>query len=112
MKSRFCSTTKICPAIMLTMFSAFQNQIVNRRGVPIILALFVASGSLVAAEAASSKDGTDDLVRKGEQALRVKPPSVTQKSQIAPSGNPNDYASTAPYFWPDPAKRRTSVHPA
>ncbi len=44
------------------------------------------------------------LVKNADAALAKKPVSVTQKSQVAPSGNANDYASTAPYFWPDPAK--------
>ena len=44
------------------------------------------------------------LVKKADAALKVKPLSVTEKSRVAPSGNANDYASTAPYFWPDPNK--------
>ncbi len=44
------------------------------------------------------------LVQSAEAALTVEPPTVTQKSTPAPSGDPHDYASTAPYFWPDPTK--------
>jgi signal transduction histidine kinase len=88
---------------VFAMFCTFEYQVSNRLGA-IILALFVATVPLSAAEASPNKDATADLVQKAERALRVKPPSVTQKSQLAPSGNPNDYASTAPYFWPDPAK--------
>ena len=33
----------------------------------------------------------------------MKPLSVTQKTRLVPGGNAHDYASTAPYFWPDPA---------
>jgi hypothetical protein len=45
-----------------------------------------------------------DLIKNADAALSVAPLSVTQKSRLAPSGDPHDYASTAPYFWPDPAK--------
>jgi len=86
------------------MLSTFPYQFINHHGLPIILALFVVGGPLIAAETASTNTETADLVRKAEAALRVAPPSVTQKTRLAPSGNPNDYASTAPYFWPDPSK--------
>ena len=49
--------------------------------------------------AASDPAAHADLVRRAEPALRVKPPSVTHKSRLAPSGSPNDYASTAPYYF-------------
>ena len=44
------------------------------------------------------------LVESAEKALKVTPPSVTQKTKLAPSGDRHDYMSTAPYFWPDPKK--------
>lgn len=44
------------------------------------------------------------LVERADKALKIMPHSVTQKTKPAPSGNVHDYASTAPYFWPDPAK--------
>jgi len=43
------------------------------------------------------------LVEKADKALSAAPLSVTQKSRPAPSGNVHDYASTAPYYWPNPA---------
>jgi hypothetical protein len=44
------------------------------------------------------------LVRDADQALGFAPVSVTQKTRLAPSGDRHDYMSTAPYYWPDPAK--------
>jgi hypothetical protein len=43
---------------------------------------------------------TDDA----DDALRLAPPSVIQKSKTPPSGDIHDYLSVAPYFWPDPAR--------
>jgi hypothetical protein len=45
-----------------------------------------------------------ELTERANKALQVRPLSVTQKTKLAPSGHPHDYASTAPFFWPDPAK--------
>ncbi len=44
------------------------------------------------------------LVSDADAALSFAPVSVTQKTRLAPSGDKNDYMSTAPYWWPDPAK--------
>jgi hypothetical protein len=57
--------------------------------------------SLFAAERASAPAA---LRQTADAALRVAPLSVTQKTKLAPDGDPHAYASTAPYFWPDPAK--------
>ena len=77
------------------------------------LLVFAAASSLAAADSAPANEANSDLVRRADNALRGTPPSVTQKSQIAPSGNPHDYASTAPYFWPYSCQARwPSRHPA
>jgi hypothetical protein len=44
------------------------------------------------------------LTDEAEEALRLPPPSVTQKTVAPPSGDMHDYFSIAPYFWPDPAR--------
>src|ERR1700712_3571202 len=45
------------------------------------------------------------LLADADKALTAGPYSVTlHKTQIAPSGNPHDYVSQAPYFWADPSK--------
>jgi hypothetical protein len=41
------------------------------------------------------------LVEEADNLLDVRPPTVTAKDQPAPSGDPHDYASLAPYYWPD-----------
>ena len=44
------------------------------------------------------------LVLAADKALLEGPFSVTDKSQLPPSGNKNDYASYSRYWWPDPTK--------
>jgi Alginate lyase len=39
-----------------------------------------------------------------KEALDFTPDPVVNKTLAPPSGNKHDYMSTAPYFWPDPAK--------
>jgi hypothetical protein len=45
------------------------------------------------------------LVGDADKAMAVKPPAVTDKPKVPPSGDKHDYFSTAPYFWPDPKKK-------
>ena len=57
-----------------------------------LLCLGIAQGAAAEAE-----------LREGaERALQQSPLSVTHKNVVSPSGDPRDYVSTAPYFWPDP----------
>jgi hypothetical protein len=51
-------------------------------------------------------DARDTLVAEADKLLAARPPSVTDKQRPAPSGDPHDYASLAPYYWPD----RAAVH--
>ena len=44
---------------------------------------------------------TEMLIDEADKTLTVRPPSVTDKSRSAPSGDPHDYMSLAPYYWPD-----------
>lgn len=68
-------------------------------------------GSLVKAHerlAAGDKDlakALRNLVGDADDALKEKPPTVTAKSKLPPSGDKHDYVSLAPYFWPDPKKK-------
>lgn len=48
------------------------------------------------------KNAVGQLEREARSALKQKPLSVTDKSQMPPSGDKQDYMSQAPYFWPDP----------
>ncbi|TVY10922.1 alginate lyase family protein [Paenibacillus cremeus] len=43
-----------------------------------------------------------DLQEKADEALQRGPWSVTSFGAVAPSGDPHDYVSEAPYWWPDP----------
>lgn len=52
---------------------------------------------------AAVRDAVRTLVDEADELLDTRPPSVTDKQRPAPSGDPHDYASLAPYFWPDPA---------
>ncbi len=42
------------------------------------------------------------LKQRAENALRQPPLSVTDDPNLPPSGNPHDYRSYGPYWWPDP----------
>jgi len=45
------------------------------------------------------------LIADADKALTAGPFSVTlHKTKMAPSGNPHDYMSQAPYWWADPSK--------
>ncbi|MDI7773919.1 alginate lyase family protein [Asticcacaulis sp. EMRT-3] len=44
------------------------------------------------------------LIRQANADLSKGPWSVTDKTHQTPSGDPHDYMSIAPYWWPDPAK--------
>jgi len=44
------------------------------------------------------------LQRDADAALGAGPFSVTHKTVMAPSGDPHDYVSFGPYWWPDPAR--------
>jgi len=44
------------------------------------------------------------LKREAGQRLRAGRITVVDKELAAPSGDPHDYYSTAPYWWPDPSK--------
>ncbi len=44
------------------------------------------------------------LREDADRALKLKPPSVMDKSRTPPSGDKHDYLSQAPYWWPDPSK--------
>lgn len=59
----------------------------------------------VAAGDNSLQPAFQKLVEDADQALKVKPGSVLDKRRVAPGGDPHDYYSTAPYYWPDPAKK-------
>lgn len=42
------------------------------------------------------------LILEANRALERKPYSVVEKTTLPPSGDPHDYWSTAPYWWPNP----------
>src|SRR5260221_240404 len=71
----------------------------------------VAPGALAKAKARmAAKDAAvqpayTKLLADAQKALSVKPVSVMDKPKAGPSGDKHDYFSTAPYFWPDPAKK-------
>lgn len=61
-----------------------------------------AARRLAAAGDRALRDSISRLVAEADALLDEPPPSVTQKTHLAPSGDRNDYASLAPYYWPDP----------
>lgn len=67
-------------------------------------AALVAAKARLASEDFPLRPALQKLVAEAEIALQFEPPSVTHKTKRAPSGDAHDYMSTAPYWWPDPAK--------
>ena len=51
------------------------------------------------------REALDSLITAADKLLSVRPPSVTEKRRPAPSGDPHDYTSLAPYYWPDSSTR-------
>ena len=45
-----------------------------------------------------------NIVEEADSEMSAGPFSVTDKKVLAPSNDPKDYVSLAPYFWPDPSK--------
>ncbi|RMD80251.1 MAG: hypothetical protein D6820_06960, partial [Lentisphaerae bacterium] len=43
-----------------------------------------------------------ELLAQADRILHEKPLSVTDKTQLPPSGDKHDYLSIAPYWWPNP----------
>ena len=48
------------------------------------------------------KEALDALRVRAEEHLRAKPFAVTDRNARAKTGNPHDYASAGPYWWPNP----------
>lgn len=57
-----------------------------------------AAGEPQAAEAVAA------LLPEAERYLKMEPVDVTAKRKVPPSGDPRDYMTLSPYWWPDPAK--------
>lgn len=58
----------------------------------------------LAAHDASLQPALSALAQEADAALKIEPPSVTQKTKVPPSGDKHDYMTIAPYWWPDPKK--------
>ncbi|MFT3996467.1 MAG: alginate lyase family protein, partial [Asticcacaulis sp.] len=52
---------------------------------------------------AAQPDAVTRVVADAKTALKAGPWSVTHKTRTPPSGDPHDYMSMGPYWWPDPA---------
>lgn len=77
-------------------------------------------GRELAAIKARLRGGGDDpalnaalalLTAEADGWLAQGPWSVTAKARPGPSGNPHDYVSQAPYYWPDPSKEAEGGRP-
>jgi len=58
----------------------------------------------VAAGDPAHQPAIDRLIAEADRALAAGPWTVTDKKSLAPTNDPKDYVSLAPYFWPDLAK--------
>jgi len=59
---------------------------------------------LVAAGDPSVTAAMKALQAEADEALRAGPFSVVTNGEVPPSGDPHDYMSVGPYWWPDPNK--------
>lgn len=78
------------------------------RGGRVLLAVCLvasAPGSRAAlGQQTANAEARSALMRSAEEAMRLGPFSVMQKTRVPPSGDRHDFFSLAPYWWPDPAK--------
>jgi hypothetical protein len=52
----------------------------------------------------SLEPALDRLLAEAEDAVQAGPFSVVHKKRLPASGDPHDYFSYGPYWWPDPAQ--------
>ena len=64
----------------------------------------IALGIVMSGLAFSQTPARQALVKQADQALKMAPMSVMEKKAKPPSGDPHDYMSVGPYWWPDPTK--------
>jgi hypothetical protein len=58
----------------------------------------------VAAHDPAYNTAMSGLIEEADKQMTKGPWSVVDKKVLAPSNDPHDYVSLAPYFWPNPAK--------
>ncbi len=98
---------KILPAVLISLLMACVCTQAARKSPQFFGAR---PGALVEAKERLSKQdpalqpALKELLKDADKALKVQPPSVTQKPKPAPSGSKHDYMTAAPYYWPDPSK--------
>lgn len=49
-------------------------------------------------------EAVESLRPQAERYLELEPVDVTAKQKLPPSGDPRDYMTLSPYWWPDPAQ--------
>lgn len=71
----------------------------------------LSEGALDAVFATRENDGaaqvlSEHIVSQATQAMERQPGSVADKTEVAPSGDRQDYFHPAPYWWPNPKKKK------
>ena len=64
----------------------------------------LASSKMSLTDNVGYNSAVNDIYRMADEALQNELISVTQNTPHAVSGNPHDYFSVGPYWWPDPSK--------
>jgi hypothetical protein len=59
----------------------------------------------IAAADAATIAALEKLLRRADRELTAGPYSVTSSGPVPPNGDPRDYMSQAPYWWPNPKRR-------
>lgn len=95
--------------ISLMLLSLFIHEATAQNSIP-IAPLLLDSGTLATTKSQLEQEeprlqkAYAQLILAADKALLEGPFSVTDKTQLPPSGNKNDYASYSRYWWPDPTK--------
>ena len=106
--SRFLLTGGLLVCSLVAASPSFAASELSRARAPRVyswdaLSLLEARASL-AGGASTLQPALTKLTAEAERALKLRPPSVMDKSLLPASGDRHDYFSFGPYWWPDPSK--------
>lgn len=94
----------VCSALLVTLLVPSSPGAEPPRAFAIDVARLVANrGRLAAGDAAVSRE-VAALRAEADRLLDLPPASVLDSPGVAASGDPHDYFSAGPYWWPDPAR--------
>lgn len=89
---------------VLFLCSCQENKLVILQNETILMdmAILKQSKSRINNDDPELKSAYNQLIKQADKAIKEGPFSVTDKINLPPSGNKNDYASYSRYWWPNP----------